>query len=529
MDADRESVVIIGGGPSGLTAAAVLTDHFLPVVVLEKYHRVGGLARTEHHAGNRFDLGGHRFFSKSKVVQDFWEETLSDEFITRPRLSRIFYRGRFFDYPLQAVNALRGLGLWEGMRIIASYLRWQMFPYRREDTFEQWVTNRFGRRLFQIFFQSYTEKVWGIPCSELKAEWAAQRIKDLSLRSALLDMFWRPRQAIKSLIREFQYPRLGPGQLWETVQSRIERAGGKVLCESDVIEIRRQGNVIQGVWVNRPEGRQWFPGSAFLSSMPLSELILALQPAAPPHVIEAARQLKYRDFLTVGLVVRGENLFPDNWIYVHDPNVQVGRIQNFGNWSPDMVAQPGTSCLGLEYFCQEGDALWNRSDADLIQQGTRELEQIGLVQAANVVDGCVFRVAKSYPVYDSDYRQALDVLRRFVQGLANLQTIGRNGLHRYNNQDHAMITGMLAVRNLLYGERHDLWQVNADQEYHELERSGETVNTDFVLSRPGPLTPGAIPPSGVGESLTTSPVGVDAEGEIDVDERARARSLHAAT
>jgi protoporphyrinogen oxidase len=462
-----KQVIVIGGGPAGLTAAYELTRYGVPPYILEKNNRVGGLARTENYKGYLFDLGGHRFFTKSEQVMKLWHDVLTEELLTRPRLSRIYYKKRFFYYPLRPLNALIGLGLFESVLILLSYIRWQLFPYRQEDTFEQWVTNRFGRRLFRTFFKTYTEKVWGIPCSELRAEWAAQRIKDLSLRTALLSMFFRPRKTIKTLIERFEYPRLGPGMMWNTFRRRIEEGGGTVLMNSDVVRVQRTCNRIDRVVVSCNGREEMLTGTDFISSMPVTEFIKKLDPPAPPEVREAADKLRYRDFLTVCLIVNKPELFPDNWVYVHDPQVQIGRIQNFKNWSPDMVPDSGKTCLGLEYFCTEGDALWTRPDADLIELGKREVDRIGLACAADIVDGCVVRVPKSYPVYDSDYRGYLATIRRFVDRLENFQTIGRNGLHRYNNQDHAMLTGILAVRNLLFGEANDLWSVNTDQEYHE--------------------------------------------------------------
>jgi protoporphyrinogen oxidase len=466
-DPAEAPIIVIGGGPAGLTAAYELTKQQKKTIVLEKYNKVGGIARTENYRDYHFDMGGHRFYTKSVPVQQMWREVLGEEFLRRPRLSRIFYQSKFFHYPLKPFNALQGLGPIEGVRIIGSYVRWHLFPYKEEETFEQWVTNRFGRRLFETFFKSYTEKVWGIPCSELKAEWAAQRIKNLSLKTAITAMFLKPQETIKTLIEEFDYPRRGPGMLWTAVQDRVNERGGQVQLNSNVVGIHREGPRITGVTVEQNGRTHFMPGSSFISSMPLTQLVQWLDPPPPPDVLQAASQLSYRDFLTVCLIIKKPELFPDNWIYIHDPSVQVGRIQNFKNWSADMVPDPTTTSLGLEYFCNEGDDIWNMPDAELIALGTREIGKIGLARPEDVVDGAVFRVEKSYPVYDSDYEQSLDVLKAYVASLENLQTIGRNGLHRYNNQDHAMLTGMLAVRNLLYGETNNLWQVNAEQEYLE--------------------------------------------------------------
>lgn len=464
---NQTQVVIIGGGPAGLTAAYESQQHHAHPIVLEKLDKVGGIARTEDYKGYRFDMGGHRFFTKSAEVNQFWHNILGADFLHRPRLSRIYYKNKFFHYPLKPFNALLGTGFIEGVLILASYLRWHLFPYKEEETFEQWVTNRFGKRLFETFFKSYTEKVWGIPCNELKAEWAAQRIKDLSLTTAITSMFLKPRQTIKTLIESFDYPRLGPGMLWTAVQEQVVARGGQVHLNSDVVRINRQGKQITSVVVARHGREETIPGDQFISSMPVTLFLKRLDPPPPQHVLKAANSLKYRDFLSVCLIIDKPVLFPDNWIYIHDPQVQVGRIQNFKNWSPDMVPNPAHTSLGLEYFCNEGDETWTKADADLIEQGKREIAQIGLANYEDVIDGAVFRVEKSYPVYDGDYGHYLETIKEYIAEFENFQTIGRNGLHRYNNQDHAMLTGMLAVRNIFYGEKNNLWLVNAEQEYHE--------------------------------------------------------------
>ena len=501
-----EPIVVIGGGPAGLTAAYELTKQQQTPIVLEKYDKVGGIARTENYRGYHFDMGGHRFFTKSAQVQDFWLEILGDDFLRRPRLSRIYYDNKYFHYPLKPFNALLGLGPVEGLRIFASYVRWHLLPYREEDTFEQWVTNRFGKRLFETFFKSYTEKVWGIPCNELKAEWAAQRIKDLSLKTAITAMFLKQQQTSKTLIEEFDYPRRGPGMLWTAVKDRINAQGGQVHLNSNVVGIQREGQRITAVTVERDGRRHTVSGRSFISSMPVTQLLQWLDPPPPPNVLHAANQLSYRDFLTVCLIIKKQHVFPDNWIYIHDPSVQVGRIQNFKNWSADMVPDPSTTSLGLEYFCNEGDEIWTMPDEELIVLGKQEIAKIGLADAADVVDGAVFRVEKSYPIYDSDYAQSLETIKAYLATLENLQTIGRNGLHRYNNQDHAMLTGMLAVRNLLFGEQNDLWQVNAEQEYHEELILNQALEPEEVTHVVEEVLEGAFPkldPLALGLSLGT--------------------------
>jgi len=463
----KKKVIIIGGGPAGLTAAWELANQHIKPLVFEKLDKVGGISRTENYKGYSFDMGGHRFFSKSRYANEFWDKILGDDFLHRPRLSRIFYNGRFFNYPLKPFNVLSGLGLVQSFLIITSYLRWQIWPYNPEETFEEWVTNRFGKRLFETFFKSYTEKVWGIPCSELKADWAAQRIKDLSLRTAVISMFLKPNGNIKTLISEFRYPRRGPGMLWTCVKEQVEEMGGSVQMESAVVGINRDGGHITSVEVCQNGRRETIIGTDFISSMPVTVFLHSLKPPPPPEVMEAAAELKYRDFVTVCLIIDQEHLFPDNWIYIHDPSVKVGRIQNYKNWSREMVPDPSKSSLGLEYFCNKGDELWSMADEALIALGKRELETIGLASAADIRDGVVFRVEKTYPVYDQAYAHNLKIIKDYLAQFDNFQTIGRNGLHRYNNQDHAMLTGMLAVRNMLYGESNNLWIVNAEEAYHE--------------------------------------------------------------
>jgi protoporphyrinogen oxidase len=499
-------VVIIGAGPAGLTAAWELSKAGVPAVVLEKDQVVGGLARTVNYRGYRFDIGGHRFFTKVRAVDEMWREVLAaSEFLHCERLSRIYYNRKFFYYPLRAANALLGLGLWNSTLIFLSYLKARAFPMQPEETFEQWVSNRFGQRLYQIFFKTYTEKVWGIPCSEIRAEWAAQRIKGLSLLSAVKNALLAARpddksDVIKTLIDAFDYPKHGPGQMWETVTQLVTERGHEVRLNTDVDKIIWRGDRVESVVIKRRhdyngngngqhnEQCETISGTDFVSSMPLGELVPKLDPPAPVEVQRAAAQLNYRDFLTIALVVNRRDLFPDNWIYVHDPEVKLGRIQNFKNWSKYMVPDENQTCLGLEYFCFEGDQLWTMPDTELIELGKRELEKIGLAHAHEVVDGKVVRMPKAYPVYDGGYAAALDTVRQFLASLVNLQVVGRNGMHKYNNQDHSMLTAMLAAHNIL-GARHDLWQVNAEQEYHEEVRAHEETNEWAALAATQPRVP----------------------------------------
>jgi protoporphyrinogen oxidase len=467
----NDQVVVCGAGPAGLTAAYLLAKRGHAVTVLESDDLVGGISRTAQYKQFRFDIGGHRFFTKYEPVQALWDELLGDEFLDVPRLSRIHYQGKFFDYPLKAFNALGGLGLWNAARIVLSYLQAQLRPSPVEETFEQWVTNRFGRRLYEIFFKTYTEKVWGVPCTEIRAEWAAQRIQGLSLaRAILLATSLNKRSTdIKTLIHSFRYPRLGPGQMWERCRDRVEELGGSVLMRHRVSRFETRDGRVVAVRAETPLGERRFEGDHFISTLPLRSLVGALEPEPSAAVRCAGEGLRYRDFLVVALVLDREDLFPDNWIYVHTPGIKVGRIQNFNNWSAAMVPVPGRTCLGLEYFCFEGDGLWTASDEALIALARSELEVLGLAPGAEVEDGAVVRMPKAYPIYDSEYRQHLAQIRGYIDPIANLHTVGRNGMHKYNNQDHSMLTAMFAVENML-GAAHDIWEVNTDFEYHEEQR-----------------------------------------------------------
>jgi protoporphyrinogen oxidase len=402
------------------------------------------------------------------MVSDLWRAMLGPEFLRRPRLSRIYYNGRFFDYPLRPMNALFGLGLGTSALVLGSYLASRLRPIQPEVSFEDWVTNRFGARLYRIFFKTYTEKVWGVPCRSSGAQWAAQRIQGLSLATAIRQMLFGRRGArhIKTLIEEFEYPRLGPGMMWEAFRQRIEARGGRVELGTGVLRLVHEDGRIIAVEVTRRGQLERLPVARVLSTMPLRELVHALAPPPPTEIVTAADRLRYRDFLTVALIVEQAEVFPDNWIYVHDPSVRLGRIQNFKNWSPDMVPDPRFTCLGLEYFCFEGDDLWNRPDTELLELGRRELAAIGLVAPDRVVDGAVVRMPKAYPIYDDTYQEAVDRIRQYLAGFENLEVAGRNGMHKYNNQDHSMVTAVLAAGNLL-GQRHDPWSVNADDQYHE--------------------------------------------------------------
>jgi protoporphyrinogen oxidase len=483
---DRPTVGIIGAGPAGLTAAYLLTKRKVPVTVYEADPRyVGGIARTARYKGFHFDIGGHRFFSKSQEVEDLWTELLPDDFLTRPRLSRIYYRGRFFSYPLRPIEALLKLGVIESARCVASYVRARLSPVENPRSFEDWVSNQFGRRLFSIFFKTYTEKVWGMSCREISADWAAQRIKGLSLSSAIGTALARPLrrrqrrdQVIKTLVDSFRYPRRGPGMLWEACADKIRAGGGKIRMGHSVVALRFDPGAQSGKWTVEARGPEGETVQRrvdhVISSAPIKDLVNGLRPAPDPETVRAANSLRYRDFVIVVLIVRERHAFSDNWIYIHEPDVKVGRVQNFKSWSPEMVPDPAVACYGLEYFCFEGDGLWSASDEELIALGASELQQIRLARREDVLDGCVVRQAKAYPVYDDGYAANVDTVRRALQAsYPGLHLVGRNGMHKYNNQDHAMMTAMLCVENIAAGaERFDLWAVNQDAEYHEAGAAG---------------------------------------------------------
>jgi protoporphyrinogen oxidase len=458
--------VIIGGGPAGLTTAYELGKYGRKSVVLEKADRVGGISRTETYKGYRFDIGGHRFFTKVGEVEQLWQEVMGDEFIKVPRLSRIYYDNKFFSYPLEPYNALSNLGLINSTLIMWSYFKAKVKPNPIEENFEQWVSNRFGKRLFKTFFKTYTEKVWGIPCTEIRADWAAQRIKGLSLTKAVVNALFGSNDT-KSLIKEFNYPVYGPGQMWERFQQKLDSNGSPVHLNTEVTEVERKGNRITGVTVKQNGKTNKVTGEHYVSSMPVSLLLKKMSPAPPKKVLKAANNLKYRDFLIVSLVVDQAELFPDNWIYIHSPEFKVGRIQNFKNWSKAMVPDQSKTCLGMEYFCNENDTLWQMSNTELIKLASKEIKELGLVDPEiNIEDGTVIRQFKAYPVYDDEYKSNLEVIQEYIQTFENLQTVGRNGMHRYNNSDHSMLTGLLAAKNIL-GEDHDLWNVNVERSYHE--------------------------------------------------------------
>jgi protoporphyrinogen oxidase len=496
---DGQQAVIIGGGPAGLTAAYKLLGTGVHPVVFEKDDIVGGISRTVQYKDYKFDIGGHRFFTKVKVVEDMWHEVMKEDFLLRNRSSRIMYRGKYFHYPMQPVNALLGLGFGQSILVMLSYAKALVSPIWPERSFQDWVSNRFGAKLFNIFFKTYTEKVWGIPCTSISADWAAQRIQGFSVKVALKnaligDRVKSKKDVVKTLIGSFHYPRHGPGMMWERVTDIVREGGGEVELESDVTKIHWSGNKVTAVEVTAGGSTRTVEGDHFVSTMPVRELIEKLDPPPPEEVLEAGRGLKYRDFLTVALVIDRADVFTDNWIYVHDESVKVGRLQNFKNWSPEMVPDPSKTCIGLEYFCFEGDNLWETSDDDLVELASIELAKLGIVERDEIEDGAVARMPKAYPVYDEHYAEYLDKVRDFTNSLDNLYLVGRNGMHRYNNQDHSMLSAMLACENI-QGASNDIWSINEEGEYHEATTREELQRLEEIsaLNKSQPHVPVAEP------------------------------------
>ena len=520
--------IIIGAGPAGLTAAyELLTRADVHPVVLEKSGEMGGISRTVNYKGNRIDIGGHRFFSKSERVMQWWlarmpmqggvsaRETITYQqssravtgngdgpdprkddcvMLLRPRKSRIYFMRRFFEYPITlSKDTLAKLGVAKVLRIGFSYMRSTLFPIRNETTLEEFFINRFGRELYRTFFQSYTEKVWGVPCTEISAAWGAQRVKGLSITKTVAHAARKltarkppggvaQKNVETSLIEKFLYPKFGPGQMWETVAAEVKSRGGEIHTGWTVDRVLLDGGRVTGVEARHMESgdRRVFEGDYYFSTMPVKDLCRGLAPAPPPAVREIAEGLVYRDFITVGLLTRGLQIHDDarlkqgvkdNWIYIQEPDVRVGRLQIFNNWSPWMVGEAGTTWVGLEYFCNEGDDLWRMTDDDLKALARREMAAIGIVDPNDVLDATVIRVEKTYPAYFGTYGR-FDELRTWMDGIENLYLLGRNGMHRYNNQDHSMLTAMTAVDNIVAGrtDKANVWAVNTEQDYHEEKR-----------------------------------------------------------
>jgi protoporphyrinogen oxidase len=475
-EGEQPGVVIIGAGPAGLTAAYQLSKVGIAATILESDTVVGGISRTVERDGWRFDIGGHRFFTKVGAVDDLWFEILgADEFLQRPRMSRLLYRGKLYDYPISAMNALRNLGPIEAVRVVLSYMWARIHPPKDTTNLEGFFTKQFGARMYEHFFKHYNEKLWGVPCSQISSDFGAQRVKGMSLMSAILDALTP--KAIKarrskgkqltSLIEEFNYPKYGPGQMWERCAEIVTERGATIRFAEKVVRIEHADGMAQRVVTRDRDGNEHaYSCTSVISSMPINALVRAMDPPIPDDVRAAADGLTHRDFMTVALVVPQQYSFPDNWIYIHDTGVKVGRIQNFGSWSPYLV-QEGRTCLGMEFFVNEGDEMWTKADDDLVAQAKREIEQIGLADASKVEAGYVVRMPKAYPVYDEHYQDNVAVLRKWLgEHATNVYPSGRNGMHKYNNQDHSMLTAMLSVENIL-GADHDVWEVNVEAEYHE--------------------------------------------------------------
>jgi protoporphyrinogen oxidase len=494
---DPGDVVIIGAGPAGLTAAYELGKRGGTATVLESDDVVGGISRTVVADGYRFDIGGHRFFTKVKEVEALWHEILPDEdFMQRPRSSRIYYQGKFYDYPINVVNALKNLGPIEAIRCGLSFLWVRIRPPKDLTTLEGYIASNYGWRLYEHFFKTYSTKVWGVPPSEMSADWGAQRIKGMSLWDAV----WEPirgrfsrrdkSKQVTSLIEEFQYPKYGPGMMWERCHELVEGQGSKVQFRAEVTRVEhRDGRAVSVTAVDGSGAETKHDADHVISSMPFPALLRSLDPQPPAEVLRAADQLHFRDFLSVSLVVPEDRVaWTDNWIYIHDPEVKTMRIQNFGSWSPYLV-KDGRNVLGLEYTVEQGDEWWNATDEHLIETGTAELVRLGLIDSADVEAGYVVRMPKAYPVYDEDYQRNVGILREWLgANLSNVHPVGRNGMHRYNNQDHSMMTAMLTVENL-YGAAHDIWEVNVEAEYHETDEDGSPASGASGTGRDAPILP----------------------------------------
>ncbi len=467
---------VVGAGPAGLAAAYALGQRGLPATVFEQSDQVGGLSKTVTYKGFRFDIGGHRFFTKNQEVDTLWREILGEDFLRRPRQSRIHYRDRFFHYPLKPLNALSGLGPGTSAAVLASFAWRKLLPRQPEESFEDWVSNRFGDKLYRIFFKTYTEKVWGIPCDQISADWAAQRIRNLNLGRAVLSALGLDGNGkVASLIDQFDYPRHGPGQMYERMAEKAIALGATLRLGCRVERVSHQNDRIDSILVRNQEFTQAWPVESLISTMPLSELVLALHPAPPAEVLAAARALRYRSILTVNLLVQQAEIVPDTWIYLHSPEVTAGRLQLYKNWSPDMVPDPAWSSVGLEYFAYEDGSFWNRPDEELIEVAKQDWAKLRLVDDGRVTDGFVVRYPKAYPIYDAHYRQRIAAIRRYLATLPNLLPVGRYGQFRYNNMDHSIMTSLLAVRRL-QGEDVDPWAVNEEAEYHEERRSPDKAS-----------------------------------------------------
>ncbi|MFH1850308.1 MAG: NAD(P)/FAD-dependent oxidoreductase [archaeon] len=467
----KTHILIIGAGPAGLACAHELSAkgaHRYKADILEADEQVGGLSKTADFDGYRYDLGSHRFFSKIKDVNDLWNHALKDNFIAVKRYSRIYYMNQFYDYPLRIRDVVYKLGLPESLIMGFSYLKMRLFPFKEEKNFSEWISNRFGRRLYETFFKTYTEKVWGMPCDQISAEWAAQRIRKLSLFSVIRNSIQGSDDRVKSLIREFRYPRYGSGMMYDSLRHGIEtHPDFRVITGSKVDRLTYRN----GRWVAGIKGKNGRSAKAYdhvVSTMPLPELISCTD-HTPEKIRTLAARLRFRSLIVVCLVFSEPNIFKDTWIYLHDSSVKSNRLQVLNNWGPDMVAASSHSSYGCEYICSEGDYIWNMADKELIGLAINELKLIKIIpERSNCIKANVLRARDAYPVYDGHYSNGIASLRKTVRHMPNLQVAGRGGMFRYNNMDHSIYTGILAARNIVEGrEQHDLWRVSQDNEYCE--------------------------------------------------------------
>lgn len=462
----KPEVVILGSGPSGLGAAHELVKRDTPLVIYDLNEKIGGLARSVTYKGNIFDVGPHRFYTKDPIVIKLWEETLGNDFLHVPRLTRIYYRNRFFSYPIKAFNVVANLGIIDTVRMVWSYFIASISPKREAETFEDWVIQKFGRRLYEMFFKTYTEKVWGVPCNQIAAKWAAQRIKGLDLREVIMNALPFRRQKVRSLIDEFRYPRHGAGMMYEVMGENIKKKGNEIHQEHRCVEVKhKDGNVTEIVLESKGK-KQTVKTPHLFSSIPITEFVQLLNPPAPKEVVKAAQELRYRDHITVNLLLNKVNPFPDNWIYLHSPEVLMARLTSYNNFSDEMTTSPDLVAISCEYFCFRDEEIWKMDDKKLIEFATEELVKLDLLKAEDVTDGFVIRELDSYPLYYIGYREPFDIMKDYLVKFKNLSLIGRAGMFKYNNMDHALLSGIYAAQNY-FGESHDVWEVGEETEYLE--------------------------------------------------------------
>ncbi|TSC66086.1 MAG: amine oxidase [Candidatus Berkelbacteria bacterium Gr01-1014_85] len=464
------NIVILGAGPSGLGAGYEFSKHQQPVTIFDTHKIIGGLARTIKFKGNLFDVGPHRFYTKDKTVLKLWEETLGTDFLHVPRLTRIYYRNRFFDYPIKAGNVLKNLGLFETGLMLLSYFWAMIAPKKKAISFEDWISQKFGKKLYRTFFKTYTEKVWGVPCHEIDARWAAQRIKGLNLTEVITNALMPKRAKVRSLISEFRYPTKGAGMMYETMANNLVESGSKIYLEHRCQRINHTGQKINSIELLHKGQIVKVQIDKLLSSIPITDFIKILNPLPEKAVIDAAKTLRYRDHITVNLIIKDRQPFPDNWIYVHSPEVKMARISNYNQFSHSMTTGPDLIAISCEYFCYRDDEIWKMKDEDLVKFATQELEQLKLAQSTEVSEGFVIRELDSYPLYYLGYEDSFNVMKDYLLKFENLTLIGRAGMFKYNNMDHALLSGIYAARNE-YGSNYDLWNINEDSDYLEEEKS----------------------------------------------------------